>query len=463
MSDYYISPKAAFDATADAIRAKTGSQASITWGQDGFASAISSIVVPSGTYSIAENGTGIDVASYAYVDVSVPGSGGDDVSGKIIDGTISTPYYNSEVTYIKQGAFSNCSQLPAVEFPNVVSIAGQVFYGCTSLSEASFPKCSSASTGVFNGCTSLTKAYFPRLFSIPMMMFLGCTLLSEVYVSTFTTTIEANAFASCAIRVASFSQCKILSNYAFSNCKSLTTAYFPVLSSSTYNNMGAIGSGIFLNCTSLSDISFPTLQSITSKMFGNCYALSSVNFPSVRYISAEGFNSCTSLQYASFPSCSFVGQNAFAGCAALTDASFPVCEKTMGTAFTRCTSLQKVSFPKLYSVGNNTFLSCTALSKVLLSFSSDVTPSISSCVFSSCWNLRSLYLFGSKMYTLYSANAFTSTPISDYTASTGGVYGSIYVPESLYASYISATNWATYSDRFVSLTSAQISEVIAGW
>ena len=57
--DYLIAPKASFDATADAIRAKTGSQASITWGQDGFASAIGDLApktIASGTF-VGNNNT----------------------------------------------------------------------------------------------------------------------------------------------------------------------------------------------------------------------------------------------------------------------------------------------------------------------------------------------------------------------------------------------------------------------
>lgn len=51
--------------------------------------------------------------------------------------------------------------------------------------------------------------------------------------------------------------------------------------------------------------------------------------------------------------------------------------------------------------------------------------------------------------SLGNINAFSSTPISGYTSSTGGVYGSIYVPASLLASYKAATNWVNYSDRIV--------------
>jgi len=58
----------------------------------------------------------------------------------------------------------------------------------------------------------------------------------------------------------------------------------------------------------------------------------------------------------------------------------------------------------------------------------------------------------STVTTLGNINAFVDTPISTRTDSTGGVQGSIFVPESLYSSYIAATNWATYSARFVSMT-----------
>ena len=81
---------------------------------------------------------------------------------------------------------------------------------------------------------------------------------------------------------------------------------------------------------------------------------------------------------------------------------------------------------------------------------------IGSSAFNHCHNLLSLYLLGSSIPTLSNINAFGNTPISTYTTSTGGVYGSIFVPESLYSNYIAATRWSTYSARIVSLTDAQI-------
>jgi hypothetical protein len=46
---------------------------------------------------------------------------------------------------------------------------------------------------------------------------------------------------------------------------------------------------------------------------------------------------------------------------------------------------------------------------------------------------------------------FYSTPIGGRTTSTGGVYGSVFVPSSLYSSFITATNWTSISARIVSV------------
>jgi hypothetical protein len=51
--------------------------------------------------------------------------------------------------------------------------------------------------------------------------------------------------------------------------------------------------------------------------------------------------------------------------------------------------------------------------------------------------------------TTLAAYALSSTPIWGYTTSTGGVYGSVYVPSSLLTSFKTATNWVTISDRIV--------------
>ena len=119
--------------------------------------------------------------------------------------------------------------------------------------------------------------------------------------------------------------------------------------------------------------------------------------------------------------------------------------------------------PSIQYLSASAFGVCTSLSKVLLSRFGATTAGISGNAFRSCYNLLSVYLFHPVVVTLTDVTAFSLTPIAGRTDSTGGIEGSIFVPESLYNSYISATNWATYSSRFVSLTSAQMDAVISGW
>lgn len=68
----------ALEEIADAIRAKAGISGTLTFPDpNDFADAIDEYLIrPTGTKSITENGTNIDVANYAKVDVNVSGGGG---------------------------------------------------------------------------------------------------------------------------------------------------------------------------------------------------------------------------------------------------------------------------------------------------------------------------------------------------------------------------------------------------
>ena len=199
--------------------------------------------------------------------------------------------------------------------------------------------------------------------------------------------------------------------------------------------------------TGVTSVNFPMCTSIGYNAFQWCTALTSISFPACKNIGTHAFNECTSLTTASFPVCTTIGVHAFNGCTALTTASFPACKNIGTQAFISCTSLTSVSFPICTTIGGYAFQSCYSLTTV----SFPTCTNIDAFAFRYCYNLLSLYLMGSSLCSLTAITAFTSTPISTYTTSTGGVSGSIYVPASLYNSYITATNWTTYSSRFVSV------------
>ena len=212
-------------------------------------------------------------------------------------------------------------------------------------------------------------------------------------------------------------------------------------------NASTIGQYAFAYCARLTTVSFPNCTSIGANAFAHCSRLTTVSFPSCTTIGSFAFDRCFSLTTVNFPSCISIEYNVFYSCSSLTTVSFPSCTTIGSCAFERCFSLTTVSFPMCTTISNNAFVSCFSLTTV--SFPSCTT--IGSFAFQKCYKLLSLYLLGSSLANLENVNAFSSTPISNYTTSTGGVYGSIYVPASLYATYIASTNWVTYSSRFVSV------------
>ena len=208
-----------------------------------------------------------------------------------------------------------------------------------------------------------------------------------------------------------------------------------------------LGDYAFYRYSSLTSLTLAGCENIGSSAFQNCSSLTSVNFPVCTTVGNSAFYGCTSLTTANFPVCTIIGNNAFTNCSSLTSVSFPACTNIGGTAFTGCFSLTEANFPVCTSIGNTAFQNCSSLTSVNF----PACTSIGENAFYSCRKLLSLYLLGSSVCTLQNSNAFTSTPIAGYTTSTNGVYGSIYVPASLYNSYKTATNWSYFADRFVSI------------
>lgn len=231
-----------------------------------------------------------------------------------------------------------------------------------------------------------------------------------------------------------------ISTQAFMNCKSLETAIF--------NNVKSIASQAFNSCIKLESVNMPLLSSAQSNVFANCSALTSVSFPLLDSIQTNLFVKCSTLNNVYLPNASFIGQSAFAYCGELEHADFLSGVKTIGSsAFQSCSKLQSVNAPVASVVSTGAFSDCTALSTA--TFGSNAL--IYGYAFFRCYNLLSLNLLASSVCRLSNTTALSSTPIEGYTTSTGGVYGSIFVPASLYDQYISATNWSVFSSRFVSV------------
>ena len=187
------------------------------------------------------------------------------------------------------------------------------------------------------------------------------------------------------------------------------------------NDVTSIGAYAFYSRTFLSSVNTPNALTIGPYAFCNASQLQSVYAPLVTEIGSNAFSGCTNLSEVSFPNVTTVGWNAFYACS-LNSVYFPSCTTTGAAAFQSCKSLTTVSLPNVNYLAPN--------------------------LFGSCVNLVSVYLLGSRVCALSSANVFSSTPIGGYST-VAGQFGSVYVPASLLTSYQSAKYWSAISSRIV--------------
>ena len=394
----YIVTDTQLSTVAGAIRTATGTSASLSW-PIGYISAVGSI--------------------------SAASVSDDPNKQKLVMRTITGFYENSTVTAIGAYAFYDCGVLSSVSFPNCTIVSFSAFQNCSKLTSVSMPLCEKIGSYAFNKCASLTNASFPLCSQIEISAFYSCAKMESAYFPSLTY-ISNYAFGLCSsLEGVSFPMCTYVGTFAFSKCSALSYVYLPLCSS--------IGGCAFTFCPSLTEISMPNLVGAAYSAFASCSSLSKIFFPKLSSIGASAFMYCTALRSVYLPMCSSYGTSAFYG----------------------CLSIEYINIPFTNTL-DHTFQNVHGLKTLILDNRYALQGQIKGSAFSFCYNLTSLYLLASNKYSLQDSTAFSSTPIGGYTESTGGVTGSIFVPESLYSYYISSTNWVYYSSRFVSLSSAAI-------
>ena len=412
-------------------------------------------------------------------------------------------YYNQSVTKVASYAFAQCSNLNYVDLPSCSNVNQFAFFGCTGLSGFNLPRCSYIGTNAFSGCSSLTSADLPYCRGVYDSAFAGCYSLGYISLP-ICSQIGSYAFQACrALSYADLPSCRGLYTGVFQNCSNLAFVSLPscsmVMSSAFYycSNLSSVYLpkceimysafnssckisyidlpscvalyGTFSGVSTLQAISIPACETIGTYTFYRCSGLSSIYAPACKNVSASAFAYCTNLETAIIPEVLDVAYMAFGGCTKLRSVYIPKCssayyafsgcssltsaylQKCSSTyyAFYGCTSLSDVCLPMATSIGAGTFYYCSGLQRISLPSATYIASA-----FSGCRTLTSFYLPGSVFASIqYASMAFVSTPISTYTAYTDGVYGSIFVPSSMYSTYVGSTGlgWYAFSSRFASI------------
>ncbi len=251
-----------------------------------FSSRIPDIILKSNTKGIANYAFYNNYGNYSLKSITIPDS----------------------VTSIGSYAFSGCSELTSVTIPDsVTSIGDYAFAYCNGLTSITIPdSVTSIGDYAFYSCNSLTSTFFVgdinkwvEISGLGALMNSSRTLYINGEVPT---TIELTTATK-------------ITNYAFADCKGLTTITIP-------NSVTSIGSSAFWGCSGLTSVTIPdSVTSIGSSAFSGCSGLTSVTIPdSVTSIGSSAFWGCSGLTSITIPdSVTSIGSSAFEYCYRLVE------------------------------------------------------------------------------------------------------------------------------------------------
>ena len=184
----------------------------------------------------------------------------------------------ASTTYIGNDAFIGSKFTKLVMSDSVTGLGYNVFQNSTIEEAYISSNLATSDIRVFMGCTSLTTVKGLencQLTSIPYEWFLNCGI-TEIKLPSSATTIGGNAFKGSALTSIEIPAGFVLiDDYAFQNCKSLTTVTF----AGNAGTNAVIDQAAFENCTALTSIVIP--EGVTT--LGNCTfksaALTTVTLP----------------------------------------------------------------------------------------------------------------------------------------------------------------------------------------
>ena len=357
----------------------------------------------------------------------------------------------NSVTSLGSDAFSGCSGLTSISIPNsLTSISTSAFSGCTGLTSITLPNSLTGIDGYsFSGCTGLTSVTIPdNVTMIAYNAFSGCTGLTSISLGDGLQYIGEYAFQNC-YNLTSITIPKSLTgigHYAFKGCGGLKMVNITDLAAwcgisfsweadkfyqrDYTSNPLFLAKHLFLNGVEITELEIPDgVTEIGDIAFINCTSLTSVSFPHTdeMWIGSSAFYQCTGLTSVKISDLStwlnmrfddvssnplyyahklYLNGNevkhliipsgettirgfVFNGCTSLTSVTIPYSVKSIEKfAFYQCSGLTSLNLTDgLQSIGDRAFYECSSLTSLTLPNS---VTSIEPFAFYGCSNLASV-------------------------------------------------------------------------
>lgn len=272
-----------------------------------------------------------------------------------------------KVTQIGDYAFSDADRPETINIPDTVKTIGTYALSCDWLENVTLGSdLEEIGYGAFYNCYYLKTVTFrgSKLKTIDNYAFQNCKALTTIKLPSSVTTIGRSAFISCKglKSVTMSTSLTKLDDGAFYECESLTSITLP-------DTLTAIGFQAFCKCKQLKSVVFPKrLMTIQASAFEDCTALAAINLPStLKTIGANAFEDCDALTRVVIPdSVNSLEYSCFAYCDKLVDVKLGKSVPSIPVGgFTYCTALKTIKIPDSVTIiEQSAFSECSSLQSV---------------------------------------------------------------------------------------------------
>jgi hypothetical protein len=260
---------------------------------------------------------------------------------------------------------------------------------------------------------------------------------------------------------------KYICDYAFKNCKNLTSvtikANIERIGSNAFagcnnltkinlpNGLTEIGGSAFSGCSSLTTIEMPiTVSSIGNSCFYGCSSLKNLTLSQLlTRIENWAFGKCTSLTSVEIPQdVTSIGSSAFYECTGLTSIDIPKnVTKIEGSAFYGCSCLTSIAIPNsVTEIGSSAFSNCSQITNVIIGNGVNI---IRTRAFANCTKLKDVYCYAASVPTMMDdANKQVINLFEGVSIGTNTI---LHVPLASLDAYQSASPWKDFY-KVVALT-----------